>query len=188
MKITIQTLLFCAFAGVAAYNTPSSRRRMIQQAVASTTAATGVAFLPINFVNAIDACPPKSSNCIRTTWTPPSGTSKAEMAKTIKAVLLEYPQQGQQDVDKGGWELVQDDLAGSGKGRVEFKNTGKFAKFLNGGKPFIDDLVIEIGSDAVQVRSSSRVGDSDLGVNKKRLKFLSNALNAFGWDAPEPNY
>jgi hypothetical protein len=66
---------------------------------------------------------------------------------------------------------------------------GNFAKFFNGGKPFVDDLVLEItDSGAVEVRSSSRVGDSDMGVNQNRLNFLASNLRAAGWTAPEPKY
>ena len=43
---------------------------------------------------AVDACPPKSSNCIRTTWTPPAGTSKADAASTVRSILNDYPQEG----------------------------------------------------------------------------------------------
>ena len=98
-------------------------------------------------------------------------------------------QQGQNDVDKGGWTIVSDDLAGSGTAAVEYRSgIGNFAKFLNGGKPFVDDLKLEIQDGVVQVRSSSRVGDSDFKVNQKRLQFLGNALQAKGWDVPEPKY
>lgn len=84
---------------------------------------------------------------------------------------------------------MTEDLASSGKADVEYKSgVGNFAKFLNGGKPFVDDLQLEIKDGAVQVRSSSRVGDSDLGVNQKRLSFFAKALKAKGWDAPEPTY
>jgi uncharacterized protein (DUF1499 family) len=45
----------------------------------------------------------------------------------------------------------------------------------NGGKPFVDDLVWEMGdSGEVQVRSASRIGESDFNVNCKRLVFLAN--------------
>lgn len=35
-----------------------------------------------------------------------------------------------------------------------------------------------------QVRSSSRLGFLDLGVNAKRLNWISKALRAKGWTAP----
>jgi hypothetical protein len=132
----------------------------------------------------------RSSNCIRTTWTPPEVTSKAKMAEAIKAVLQEYPQAGQNGVDLNGWEIVEDGLStGSSTARVEYKSgIGNFAKFLNGNKPFVDDLKIEIGDSAVEIRSASRIGDSDLGVNQKRLVFLANAIKAMGWTTLEPKY
>lgn len=98
-------------------------------------------------------------------------------------------QEGQNDVDKGGWTIVSDDLASSGTAAIEYKSgIGNFAKFLNGGKPFVDDLKLEIGDGVVQVRSSSRVGDSDFKVNQKRLQYIGSALQAIGWDIPTPNY
>ena len=73
--------------------------------------------------------------------------------------------------------------------QVEYKSgIGNFAKYFNGGKPFVDDLKLEIVDGAVQVRSSSRVGDSDFKVNQKRLLYLGSALQAKGWDVPTPNY
>lgn len=96
---------------------------------------------------------------------------------------------GQEKVDLGGYEIVQDDLESSGKARVEFKSgIGNFAKFLNGGKPFIDDLTLEINGDRVEVRSASRVGDSDFDVNRKRLLFLANTLRSAGWTVADPTY
>ena len=53
----------------------------------------------------------------------------------------------------------------------------------------MDDLEVEVGDGgAVEVRSSSRVGDSDLGVNQKRLLFLQEKFNDLGWNAPDPKY
>lgn len=119
--------------------------------------------------NAIDACPPKSQNCIRATWNPPSGTSNKDVVLTLKQVLNAYPQEGQDNVDGGGWVIAEDDLDSKGTARVEYRSSGKgnFAKFLNGGKPFVDDLLIEVGNGTVELRSSSRVGESDFGVNAK---------------------
>ena len=43
---------------------------------------------------------------------------------------------------------------------------------------FIDDLELELDADAgvIQVRSASRVGHSDLGVNRRRVEALRAAL------------
>ena len=98
-------------------------------------------------------------------------------------------QEGQNDADKGGWTIVSDDLESSGTAAVEYKSgIGNFAKYFNGGKPFVDDLKLEIADGVVQVRSSSRVGDSDFKVNQKRLQYLGSALQAKGWTVPTPTY
>jgi uncharacterized protein (DUF1499 family) len=41
---------------------------------------------------------------------------------------------------------------------------------------FVDDLEVRVDGDVVQVRSSSRVGYSDRGVNKKRVEELRRRL------------
>ena len=47
----------------------------------------------------------------------------------------------------------------------------------------MDDLNIEVNdSGSVLVRSQSRVGDSDFGVNKKRVGYLASRLKEKGWD------
>jgi hypothetical protein len=140
---------------------------------------------------ALEACPPGSNNCIRVTWTPPTAASKSDSIATLREALQAYPQQGQQGVDCNGWIIVTDDLDGpSGKAKLEYKScVGFFAKLVNGGKPFVDDLKLEIDdSGVVQVRSSSRVGDSDLGVNKKRVDFIGDILRAKGWKVPLASY
>ncbi|CAB9527106.1 expressed unknown protein [Seminavis robusta] len=183
MKILSSILLLLATAE--AYQTASSRRDVFR----SVASAAFVGVIPAA-ANAIEACPKGSNNCIRTTWTPPAGTSKSDAASQIKTILESYPQEGQEKVDLGGWSFASDSLASSGTASVEYKSgIGNFAKFLNGGKPFVDDLVVEVGDDGTaQVRSSSRVGDSDFKVNQKRLEFFATKLTAAGWTAPAPAY
>ena len=184
-------------ASAAAYNIESrssvSSRRDVFRSIAGATAgaafvvaAGGVAPAP---ANAIEACPKGSNNCIRTTWTPPSSMKKDDAVASLKSVITAYPQEGQDKADLGGWTIVEDNFS-SGSARVEYKSgIGNFAKFFNGGKPFIDDLILEIADNGtVEVRSSSRVGDSDLGVNQKRLNYLVADLRKAGWTAPEPAY
>lgn len=184
MKLSVVSLFV---ASTAAYSSqaPSSRRKIFKSAF-----ATGVAtVIASGNANAIDACPKGSKNCIRTTWTPPAGSSKTDSTASLRKVLEAYPQEGQEKVDIGGWSLVEDNFS-SGSARFEYKSgIGNFAKFFNGGKPFVDDLKLEIAdSGVVEVRSSSRVGDSDLGVNQKRLAYIGNELQAAGWSVPEPTY
>ena len=52
----------------------------------------------------------------------------------------------------------------------------------------MDDLKLEIANGVVEVRSSSRVGESDFKVNQKRLLYLGKSLQAKGWEVPGPTY
>jgi Protein of unknown function (DUF1499) len=133
------------------------------------------------------ACPPRSQNCIRTTWKAPSGTQ--DVYDSVLQLFESYPQDGQSEVDKGGWTIIEDDSKDKML-RLEYKSgIGNFAKFFNGGKPFIDDVVVQVvDSSVIEIRSSSRIGESDLGVNQKRLQFLVTKARELGWDAPDPKY
>ena len=188
MKLS-QALLSIFVASAAAYtpDAPSTRREMFKSVVATGVASAFVASPSI--ANALESCPKGSKNCILTTWSPPSGASKDDSIASLRKVLESYPQEGQDKVDLGGWTIVEDNFS-SGSARIEYKSgIGNFAKFFNGGKPFTDDLKIQIAeSGNFEVRSSSRVGDSDLGVNQKRLSFLGAKLRAAGWGIPEPTY
>lgn len=85
MKLSFIALSAVAVTTVEGYQPAPSRRAFVHSAATAVlTTATAA--------NAIDACPKGSNNCIRTVWTPPSGTSQADMAKTVQAVLSEYPQ------------------------------------------------------------------------------------------------
>lgn len=141
----------------------------------------------------IKACPGGAGNCWstastdKTALTPWKFPNKKTAIAELRAALEAYPQAGQNKADEGGWSFVVDELDKSGYARLEYKSgIGNFAKFLNGGKPFVDDLEVLVGGDAVAVRSSSRVGDSDFSVNAKRLAYLAKDLKAKGWDAAAP--
>lgn len=159
----------------------SSRRHVLEKAAAGVfSAAFGLVQVSPPAL-AIEACPPKTKNCIRTTWTAPSGTKN--VADSFKNLLAGYPQEGQSGVDLGGWNVFDNE------NRYEYKSgIGNFAKFFNGGEPFVDDLKFEVDGEKVEIRSSSRIGESDLGVNQKRLKYLADAAKKAGWQAPEPSY
>jgi Protein of unknown function (DUF1499) len=191
MKIQALLLLTCALAySTEAFSVETpSRRDVLRQA--ATAVAAGVAVVvvsPTQPALAINACPPRTQNCIRTTWAAPAGTK--DVASSMLAILNSYPQEGQADVDKGGWTIAGGDLKASGKTKLEYTSgVGNFAKFFNGGKPFVDDLEIEVlDNGVVEIRSASRIGESDLGVNQKRLQFLASKARALGWEAPEPKY
>ena len=171
---------------------PSSRRDVVRGTV---SAFFGVATIGSAMVGdgalALEKCRPNALNCIRTVWYPPEGTSRAEAVRTLRDVLGSYPQSGQSGVDCSGWAVAVDDLDGStSSARVEFRScVGPAALAINLARPFVDDLKLEVGEDgSIEVRSSSRMGASDVGVNKKRVDFLGKALRAKGWKAPAVNY
>ncbi|KAL9190248.1 hypothetical protein ACHAXT_007459 [Thalassiosira profunda] len=160
-----------------------SRREAVSNALAGVAAIS----LP-GAANAIQSCPPGSKNCLRQTWTPPSGTSAADATAQLREALNAYPQEGQEDgkVDGGGYAIVSDTLgsnASSGSLALEYKSSGKgfFAKSFNGGKPFVDDLIVEPNGSAFEFRSASRMGDSDFGVNGKRMSYIGGLLKGKGW-------
>jgi len=110
-------------------------------------------------------------------WKWPSGLTKKDafeqLATTIKAYVP-----GQKDIDGGGFKVMTVD---TDKGYVYVQ----FEALKNG---YIDDFEIAYidglgGGDSVQVRSSSRVGYLDFGVNAKRINFIAKALRAQGWNA-----
>ena len=159
----------------------------------------------------VEECKPKSHNCIRTQWTAPSYITKpSEVATILREVLNSYPTKGQSGVDCNGWTIVDDNVNENTSIitlAVEHKScVGPAALAINFGQPFIDDLKLEVtknsntiasslvgggsgsGSIVVDVKSSSRMGSSDLFVNRKRLEYLGNILRERGWDVPPPKY
>ena len=182
----------------------TSRRDIFSRATSSLIVATNVisrqpqpayAAGP-DKAKATDKCRDGARNCIRTAWSPPRGKSKAEALADIRAVIKAYPQKGQSGVDCNGFELSDDKLDVDGTARIEFYSCiGPAAVSMNLAKPFVDDLKIALVDDndnsvgfRLEVRSKSRVGASDYGVNKKRINYLAEALRNKGWDAPKVVY
>lgn len=102
-------------------------------------------------------------------WKPKAGKNAMnELVETIKA----YPP-GQSRVDKGGFSIVTS------------KPDYLYVQFESMKHGFIDDVEFAVNkNNEVQVRSSSRIGGLDLGVNAKRLNWISADLRAKGWKAP----
>ena len=102
-------------------------------------------------------------------WKPKNGSKNAmgELLDTIKA----YPP-GQARVDKGGFKVITS--------RPDYL----YVQFESMKHGFIDDVEFAINGNEVQVRSSSRIGSLDLGVNAKRLNWISADLREKGWTAP----
>ena len=130
---------------------------------------------------AVKFCPPKAANCVIGVFAAPDA-SKA--AAQLDAVLRSYPQEGHKEsgglVDGGGNEVLSSE---GGRTVMEFRSagTGNFAKWMNGGKPFVDDLEAGVEGGVAKVYSRSRVGDSDFGVNAARVKWIGDRLEKEGW-------
>mmetsp|Transcript_25611 Transcript_25611/g.38142 ORF Transcript_25611/g.38142 Transcript_25611/m.38142 type:complete len:195 (-) Transcript_25611:1116-1700(-) len=189
MKIVQTTALMATIAtcqGFVAPQQPAAAQTALEMTsrrdALATSFATILAISVPSAANAIDACPKGSKNCLRQTWTPPSSTSAADAASQLRDVLNAYPQEGQEDgkVDGGGYTIIADS---DGSFKLEYRSSGKgfFAKSFNAGKPFIDDLVIEPNGSSFEFRSASRLGDSDFGVNGKRLSYIGGLLKEKGW-------
>eukprot|EP00537_Pseudo-nitzschia_pungens_P016798 CAMPEP_0172406944 /NCGR_PEP_ID=MMETSP1061-20121228/72657_1 /TAXON_ID=37318 /ORGANISM="Pseudo-nitzschia pungens, Strain cf. pungens" /LENGTH=308 /DNA_ID=CAMNT_0013142765 /DNA_START=23 /DNA_END=949 /DNA_ORIENTATION=+ len=107
-------------------------------------------------------------------WVPPS--SDPDPLATVAAVVDAY-EPGQGGIDGGGFALVT-------------KKSGYlYYQFESLKKGFIDDVEFAMvpgsGSNEVQVRSASRVGFTDFGVNAVRLNYVSSKLRSRGWVIPE---
>mmetsp|Transcript_27740 Transcript_27740/g.57087 ORF Transcript_27740/g.57087 Transcript_27740/m.57087 type:complete len:285 (-) Transcript_27740:29-883(-) len=103
-------------------------------------------------------------------------SSKEDAFQQLYEVVKEYPP-GQDNIDGGGFDIVTFDPK-AGYMYVQFES------LKNG---FIDDVefaVIDEKTNQVEVRSSSRLGYLDYGVNSRRLNYLAKALRVLGWDAP----
>jgi uncharacterized protein (DUF1499 family) len=115
------------------------------------------------------------------TWPKEFGNDR-EMAFIELASVIESYQPGQSNVDGGGFRIITNDPK---KGYIYTQ----FESLKNG---YIDDVELAFidgfGERAVQVRSSSRLGYLDFGVNAKRLNYIAKALRAKGWDAPGVDY
>jgi len=96
--------------------------------------------------------------------------------ETLRQVIQAYPP-GQSGVDGGGFQVQTFDPS---KGYLYVQ----FEALKNG---YIDDVEFAVidgyGDRNVQVRSSSRIGYLDFGVNAKRLNWIAKALRQKDWKA-----
>ena len=116
-------------------------------------------------------------------WIWPKELDKTQAFGQLEETIKAY-EPGQGGVDGGGFQIVQSDTK---KGYIYTQ----FEALKNG---YIDDFEVAYiqgapgGERAVQVRSSSRVGYLDLGVNAKRINFIAKNLRSKGWDAVGVDY
>lgn len=112
---------------------------------------------------------------------PNSISSKKEAFQQLETVIKAY-KPGQGNIDGGGFKIVKSD---PDKGYIYVQ----FEALKNG---YIDDFELAYlekkdVANEVQVRSSSRVGYLDVGVNAKRLNYIAKDLRELGWDAEGVN-
>mmetsp|Transcript_5205 Transcript_5205/g.17061 ORF Transcript_5205/g.17061 Transcript_5205/m.17061 type:complete len:251 (+) Transcript_5205:50-802(+) len=108
-------------------------------------------------------------------WVAPKTLSRDDAIAGLRRAIQTY-KPGQQGIDGGGFLVVADR---DGYFRVIFES------LKNG---YYDDLEFALNDDddaTLKVRSSSRVGYLDYGVNAKRLNALAATLRASGWTAPD---
>lgn len=103
---------------------------------------------------------------------PKSVASMEDAFLQLESTLSEY-QPGQGNIDGGGFAIITS------------KPGYLYAQFESLKNGFVDDVEFASvkGMDGVQVRSSSRLGYLDFGVNAKRLNYIADALRKKGWDA-----
>ena len=96
-----------------------------------------------------------------------SGAGSNAMGDLVETIKAYPPFQGR--IDGGGFKIVT--------ARADYL----YVQFESLKKGFIDDVEFAVKGDEVQVRSSSRLGYLDLGVNAKRLNWISAQLRDKGW-------
>ena len=114
-------------------------------------------------------------------WVWPKEYSKDKAFIELVSAIESY-EPGQSNVDGGGFKIITTDS----------KNGYIYVQFESLKNGYIDDLELAmidgLGDRTVQVRSSSRIGYLDYGVNAKRVNYIANALREKGWDAVGVDY
>jgi uncharacterized protein (DUF1499 family) len=107
-------------------------------------------------------------------WIWPKDMGKEAAFQQLEETFRAY-KPGEGNIDGGGFQIV---VSKPGYLYCQFES------LKNG---YIDDFEVAfidgMGEIMVQVRSSSRVGYLDYGVNAKRVNFLAKALREQGWTA-----
>ena len=105
----------------------------------------------------------------------PANLDQQQAFSQLQEVLQSYPP-GQNGVDGGGFQIQKID-GNKGYAYVQYQ------ALKNG---YIDDVEFACLPDdnkrSLQVRSSSRIGYLDYGVNAKRINWIAKSLRENGWD------
>jgi len=105
-------------------------------------------------------------------WKPPAEETKP--LQTVASVVASY-EPGQGGVDGGGFALIKQN------------DSYLYYQFEALKKGYIDDVEFAVHptTNGVMVRSASRVGVTDFGVNAVRLNYIAAKLRAKGWTIAE---
>ncbi|GMH74868.1 hypothetical protein TrLO_g14185 [Triparma laevis f. longispina] len=103
---------------------------------------------------------------IKDIFTPPPSTSSP--LSDVVSVISTY-EVGHDNIDSGGFKIITE------------KQDYVYAQFESLKNGYIDDVEFAILNGEVLVRSSSRLGYLDYGVNAKRLNWIGERLKNKGW-------
>lgn len=106
------------------------------------------------------------------TWKPPA--NEPEPFQILSSVVKSY-EAGRGGIDGGGFAVIKE------------TDSYLYCQFESLKKGYIDDVEFAVakGTDGIQVRSASRVGNTDFGVNAIRLNSLASQLRDKGWTIDE---
>ena len=96
----------------------------------------------------------------------------AEALADLKAAIGAYPP-GQRGIDGGGFKLVTESATADG--------VYLYVQYEAQRKGYIDDMEWVLSNNVAQVRTSSRLGYLDMGVNAKRFNWFVERLGEAGW-------
>lgn len=105
-------------------------------------------------------------------WQPPKGEDPKQSFQNLVNVVKAY-EPGQGGIDGGGFGVVQE------------TEVYLYCQFESLKKGFIDDVEFALGNNKILVRSASRLGFTDFGVNAVRLNYIAAKLRAKGWEISE---
>eukprot|EP00966_Prymnesium_polylepis_P306639 7085868-Prymnesium_polylepis.2 len=91
----------------------------------------------------------------------------------VKSAIAEYPP-GQSGIDGGGFKVVTE--------TAKADSAYIYVQYESRRRGYIDDMEFSLMGGTVNVRTSSRLGYLDMGVNAKRFNWFANRLGGLaGW-------
>jgi len=176
---------------------PGDKRRGFLSALLALVIGLGAGGMPLDFFLRARAVPPINDVSTDTDSPPPlvlilqlrqnattpatypaenAGLQRAAYPDLQPIILAVPPAEAFKRVDKVATELNWDVVARApAEGRLEAVDTTKWFGFR-------DDIVVRIKADGqgsrIDIRSKSRAGRSDLGVNAERIRLFSQKLKA----------